>query len=108
MLAAEGAIAVIIGRNESDNLLTVNKVVAADGKAFQVVAKLSAPDECKTVVKAAVDKLGRIDGLVNNAGVNDGVGLKSGNYESFIASLHKNLVRYYLLAHDALPALIKS
>ncbi len=50
----------------------------------------------------------RIDGLVNNAGVNDGVGLESGNYEQFIASLHKNLVHYYLLAHHALPELKKS
>src|SRR5690606_7148804 len=48
---------------------------------------------------------GRIDGLVNNAGVNDGVGLESGNYEKFLASLHKSLIHYYLLAHHALPAL---
>jgi NAD(P)-dependent dehydrogenase (short-subunit alcohol dehydrogenase family) len=51
---------------------------------------------------------GTIDGLVNNAGVNDGVGLENGSYEGFIASLHKNLVHYYLLAHHALPALKKS
>jgi L-fucose dehydrogenase len=45
---------------------------------------------------------------VNNAGVNDGVGLEQGNYERFIESLHKNLVHYYLMAHHALPELIKS
>jgi NAD(P)-dependent dehydrogenase (short-subunit alcohol dehydrogenase family) len=55
-----------------------------------------------------LEKYGRIDGLVNNAGVNDGVGLENGNYESFIASLHKNVVHYYLMAHFALPALKKS
>jgi L-fucose dehydrogenase len=42
---------------------------------------------------------------VNNAGVNDGVNLANGNYQSFIDSLHKNLVHYYLLAHHALPYL---
>jgi L-fucose dehydrogenase len=36
------------------------------------------------------------------------VGLENGSYEGFIASLHKNLVHYYLLAHHALPALKKS
>ena len=41
-------------------------------------------------------------------GVNDGVGLESGSYASFMASLHKNLVHYYLLAHYALPELKKS
>jgi len=42
---------------------------------------------------------------VNNAGVNDGVGLENGNYEDFMASLHKNLVHYYLMAQEALPYL---
>src|SRR5690606_13748470 len=48
---------------------------------------------------------GRIDGLVNNAGVNDGVGLESGSYRQFVDSLHKSLIHYYLMAHHALPAL---
>lgn len=52
--------------------------------------------------------MGRIDGLVNNAGQNDGVGLEHGDYESFTESLHKNVVHYYLMAHFALPELIKS
>src|SRR5574338_126058 len=51
---------------------------------------------------------GRIDGLVNNAGVNDGIGLEKGNYEAFMISLHKNLVHYYLMAQYALPHLIQS
>jgi L-fucose dehydrogenase len=45
---------------------------------------------------------------VNNAGVNDGVGLEKGSYDAFLESLHKNLVHYYLLAHHALPCLIQS
>lgn len=105
VLAAEGAIAVIIGRNEADNTKTLQEVESAGGKGFQVVAELSNPLECEAAVKAVMENYGRIDGLVNNAGVNDGVGLESGNYESFIASIHKNLVHYYLLAHHALPAL---
>lgn len=108
VLAAEGAIPVIIGRNEADNLLVVKAVEAAGGKVFQVVAELSNPPECAEVVKAVIAKYGRIDGLVNNAGVNDGVGLENGNYENFMASLHKNLIHYYLLAHHALPALKSS
>jgi L-fucose dehydrogenase len=108
VLAAEGAVPVIIGRNEADNLKTVTAVEAAGGKAFQVVAELSAPDECEAAVKKIIAKYSRIDGLVNNAGVNDGVGLESGDYEKFMASLHKNLVHYYLLAHYALPELKRS
>ena len=39
---------------------------------------------------------------------NDGIGLEHGSYEKFMESLHKNVVHYYLMAHHALPYLIKS
>ena len=108
VLAKEGAIPVVIGRNESDNLICVKAVEADGGKASHFVAELTDPAECEKAVQQVVEKYGRIDGLVNNAGVNDGVGLESGNYERFIASLHKNVVHYYLMAHYALPELKKS
>lgn len=105
VLAREGAIPFIVGRNEEDNLAAVAAVESAGGKAFQTVAELTGPEASEAAVKVVLDRCGRIDGLVNNAGVNDGVGLESGSYEAFMASLHKNLVHYYLLAHFALPAL---
>lgn len=104
-LAAEGAIPVIVGRNDTDNKAILDEI---GGKGFYVTAELTKPEECKKAVDEAVKKFNRIDGLVNNAGVNDGVGLANGNYDSFITSLHKNLVHYYLLAHYALPHLIKT
>ena len=108
VLAAEGATPFIIGRNEADNKATLQAVIDAGGKAYQAVAELTEPAACEAAVKTVLERCGRIDGLVNNAGVNDGVGLEAGNYDAFMASLHKNLVHYYLLAHHPLPALIKS
>lgn len=98
-LAQENAVPVVIGRNEEDNLKT---------GAHHVVAELSHPEECKRAIAEIMKKFGKIDGLVNNAGVNDGIGLENGNYEQFLSSLHKNLIHYYLMAHYALPALKKS
>lgn len=108
VLAAEGAIPVVVGRKAEDNQVVVHAVEAAGGKAYQVAAELSVPAECEKAVKEVIAQLGRIDGLVNNAGVNDGVGLEHGNYERFMESLHKNVVHYYLMAHYALPELKKS
>jgi L-fucose dehydrogenase len=108
VLAKEGAIPVVVGRNETDNLKVVNKIVAEGGQAFQVVAELSEPTASEQAVASVMAEFGRIDGLVNNAGVNDGVGLENGTYEGFVSSLHKNVIHYYLMAQKALPELIKS
>ena len=108
VLAAEGAIPFIIGRSTEDNLAAVKEIEKMGGQAKCVTAELTNPSECEKAVKHVIAEFGHIDGLINNAGVNDGVGLEKGNYESFIASLHKNLIHYYLLAQFALPELKKS
>ncbi|NBA87195.1 SDR family oxidoreductase [Emticicia sp. CRIBPO] len=107
-LALEGAFPVIVGRNEDDNLKALETIQAAGGFGFQVQAELSEPAECEKAVRLVMERFGRIHGLVNNAGANDGVGLESGNYERFMASLHKNVIHYYLMAHHCLPALKQS
>lgn len=107
-LAGEGAIPVIVGRNEADNNKVKAEVEQLGIQALCIEAELSLPEESAKAVNKTLEVYGRIDGLVNNAGVNDGVGLASGNYEKFVASLHKNLVHYYLMAHHSLEALKKS
>jgi len=108
VLAAEGAIPMIIGRSEVDNQSALVEIQSLNGKAQYITAELTNPTDCEHAIKEALALAGRIDGLVNNAGVNDGVGLESGNYDAFIASLHKNLVHYYLMAQYALPELKKN
>jgi L-fucose dehydrogenase len=107
-VAREGAIAVILGRNASDNQLLQESIEASGGRAFSVTAELASAEQCERAILEVVKEFGRIDGLVNNAGHNDGVGLENGGYEAFVKSLHRNLVHYYLLAHHALPYLIES
>jgi len=107
-LAAEGAIPVIVGRRQSDNKQTQEEVESLGGNAYCIEAELTRPHDCERVIRQTLAEFGRIDGLVNNAGVNDGVGLESGSYQKFVDSLHKSLIHYYLMAHHALPALKES
>lgn len=104
-LADERAIPVIVGRTQADNKQVQQAVESMGGKAYCIEAELTRPEDCERAVNDTLAQFGRIDGLVNNAGVNDGVGLESGSYQKFVDSLHKSLVHYYLMAHHALPAL---
>ncbi len=108
VLAAEGAVAIIVGRDTVDNTAAVNAIEAADGQALAIEAELTRTDDCRKAVAEAVRQCGRIDGLVNNAGINDGVNLEDGDTERFLASLRQNLVHYYDMARFALPWLKQS
>jgi L-fucose dehydrogenase len=105
---AEGARVVVLGR-PSDNVREFMAEMKAAGAACDLVeAHLEDTNRCKEAIAEIEKTYGEIYGLVNNAGVNDGVGLASGTVERFLESLQKNLVHYYALAHYALPALKRS
>jgi L-fucose dehydrogenase len=108
VLAAEGALPVVVGRSAEDNEAAVRDVAAAGGQAWSVRAELTRTEECRQAVEAAVARFGRVEGLVNNAGVNDGAGLEHGDPGRFAESLRRNLTHYYEMAHFALPELKRS
>jgi NAD(P)-dependent dehydrogenase (short-subunit alcohol dehydrogenase family) len=107
-LIQENAIPVIITRNKESVITIIAEITKNGGEAYYEIAELSDSGQCKKAVENIIKKHGRIDGLINNAGVNDGVGLENGSYKDFLESIHKNLTHYYLMAHYALPELKKS
>ena len=104
-LAKEGAIPVIVARDTAAIAKMQAELAAAGSKSYAVIAELSIPENCERAVKETLAAAGRLDALVNNAGVNDGAGLEKGNPKLFVASLEKNLIPYYCMAHYALPSL---
>jgi L-fucose dehydrogenase len=60
---------------------------------------------CEKAVADVMKRFGRIDGLINNAGVNDGIGLEQGSPEKFRHSLLSNAEHYFSMAHFCLPYL---
>jgi L-fucose dehydrogenase len=104
-LIEEGAIPVIIDPSEKEGK---NLLELAKGKALHLPMRLFSAQDCQSVVRDAIQTFGRIDGIVNNAGANDGIGLEHGSPEAFAKSIANNLHHYYALVHYALPELKKS
>ena len=107
-LATEGAIPFIVGRKKADVLKAVQTIKENGGNAAYAIAELTDPEQCESAIEKVRKEFGRIDGLVNNAGVNDGVGLENGNYPDFMRSIQRNVAHYYLMTHLALPYLKQS
>jgi L-fucose dehydrogenase len=103
--AAEDAIPVIADKDPGSAKKLQQELGALGHRSEIVEADLTNVAACKAVVDFVAEKLGRLDGLVNNAGINDGTGLAQGSPEKFAASLDRNLHHYYAMAHYALPAL---
>jgi len=104
-LVAEGAIPVIVDRDESAGQRLRDELAEGPHRCELVVGDLGEPEACRRVVERTTEVVGRIDGLVNNAGVNDGISLEKGSSEEFLFSLRRNLLHYFEMAHFALPSL---
>jgi len=102
--AAEAAIPVIVDRDAE-----ASKNLHAEVRtSHAIIADLSSPADCRSALDSTIEKFGRLDALVNNAGVNDKVGLEHGTPEQYADSLGRNLLHYYNMAHFALPYLKKT
>ena len=105
-LAGEGARPVGFGRSDLAPAFEA-KLSALSPKARFVRLELSDDDACEAAVAETVAAFGRIDGLVNNAGINDGVGIEAGP-DAFRQSLERNLIHYYTMVHHTVPHLRES
>jgi L-fucose dehydrogenase len=105
--AAEGAVACIFGRNRAEAAALVAEIVGAGGRADSHHCEMTDEGAVRAAVASVLAKHGRIDVVVNNAGVNDGVGLRS-PVADFRASLEKNIIQCFVLVQAALDALVAS
>lgn len=71
-LAANGAKVIVAGRTVKTLQATVDAVKAAGGEATAVVADVSNAESAQHLIDEAVRIYGRLDCMVNNAGINGG------------------------------------
>ena len=105
-LAEEGAIPAVIDRNDR-GFGYIKKIQQQGIDALFCQTDVTDPPQIENAINTIVQKYGRIDVVLNNVGVNDGVGL-DGSYDAFMNSLKLNLVSYFLVVKHALPLLKKS
>lgn len=103
-IAAEGGIPVIVTRSQGVTEALVKELQAQGTDAHAVIGDLQELGNCQKAIEETAARYGRIDGIVNNAGMNDGAGLEKGP-EAFRASIRLNLYHYYDLVYYALPYL---
>ncbi len=71
LLAAEGASVLLVGRSESKLRDAVHECEAAGGRAQALALDVTQPDAGERALSAALERFGRIDALVNNAGTSE-------------------------------------
>lgn len=107
-LIEEGASVVVATRSAGDEAdQFIERLRNGGGNIEILFGDLQDLEFCKNVVDFTNETYGQIDGIVNNAGQNDGAGLESGP-GAFRRSVALNLFHYYDMAHYALPFLKES
>jgi L-fucose dehydrogenase len=101
----EAAKVVIVSRRSANVQAFLDRQTAAGAACDFFEADLEHAGVCAKAIAYVEQRHGRIDGLVNNAGANDGISLADGDEDRFLQSLKRNLVHYYAMAHHALPML---
>ena len=101
-LAAEGA-AVIVNYASSQTAAqaVVDKIVAAGGRAQAVQADVSNPEQHKALFDAAEGAFGKVDVLVNNAGVYEVAPLEQIDADHFHRQFNLNVLAPLLLTQEA-------
>jgi L-fucose dehydrogenase len=101
----EGASVVVVSRVTDHVSAFIAEMKRTEQKCDFFEADLSDVSQCQSAISFVEQRHGAMIGLVNNAGVNDGIGLEHGSPARFIQSLQQNLVHYYAMTHYALHML---
>jgi NAD(P)-dependent dehydrogenase (short-subunit alcohol dehydrogenase family) len=104
-LAREGARVIVANRRPEAGEETVRRIVAAGGRATFQQTDVTREDDCAAAVRAAAGTYGRLDVLVNNAGIFPRATLEETSQELWDRILATNLRGAFFLCKYAVPEL---
>jgi NAD(P)-dependent dehydrogenase (short-subunit alcohol dehydrogenase family) len=96
---ADAGADVVLAARRLDRVQAVAAEIEATGRrALAVQTDVTSPDQCAALAQAAVDAMGRVDVLVNNAGVGTAVPALRETPEEFRGVIEVNLLGAYWMA----------
>ena len=106
-LARAGARVVVAGRDEARSAAAVERLRALGAEAAAVAVDVTEPESCTAMVARAVELFGRLDVLVNNAGINIRKPPEDFTLAEWHAVLNTNLTSCFTCATAALPEMVR-
>src|SRR5262249_19149763 len=107
-LAEAGAKVAVAARNEEKLAALVNEIAAAGGEALAVKMDVADVEQVKAGFKQVIEKLGKLDILVNNAAITrDGLAMRM-KLEDWEAVLKTNLTGAHLCTQQALAVMMRA
>lgn len=107
-LAKEAATVILAARSIEKLQETADQVTAAGGKSEIVVTDLVKEESIKNLAKVTAEKFGRLDTLVNNAGITHSAKLEETATEDWDRCFAVNSRAPFILCREALPLLKKA
>jgi 2-deoxy-D-gluconate 3-dehydrogenase len=104
-MAQAGASIVVAARDEAKNTEAVRELGGLGAKAVAVRVDVTDEASCRAMVQAALDRFGRLDVLVNNAGTNIRKQPEAYTLEEWRLILETNLSSAFMCSQAAYPAL---
>jgi NAD(P)-dependent dehydrogenase (short-subunit alcohol dehydrogenase family) len=106
--AAEGAAVVVADLNAEDGSAVASEIVADGGKAVFQQTDVTRAADCERAVATALDRFGRLNIMVNSAGIGAGAPVAELEEVVWDAVLGVNLKGVFLGTKYAFPALARS
>lgn len=103
-----GYAVVLAARNEQKLKQLEGRILEGGGDALAVVADVSRQDDCKNLINQAIRKYGRLDILINNAGISMRSLFKDLHMDVFHRLMEVNFWGTVYCTHYALPYLLES
>jgi NAD(P)-dependent dehydrogenase (short-subunit alcohol dehydrogenase family) len=102
-LASEGATVIVLGRRTAPL-----ESIAGEINGLAIPGDATKRADCSRALDLTLDRFGRLDGLVANAGAGGGATALETGESDWAAALDGNLTATFALTRAALPALIES